>query len=169
MAKNKILKLLLFIFVPLLLLSLIVLLWMRNSNPTPPTDAGKVDESNQSNQSSNKATSSLDKKVEKDAKLQREVDALLPLFGMPSVAVFIKDEPIIAGAFVQAGVAYNICDDRKPTIIVKKAFYEKANQKQLVNILKHELVHAWFCRLDVKAEHGERFRTKFREVGGFGN
>lgn len=170
MDKNKILKLLLFIIAPLILLLLVIGLVLSSFFSLPKTDLVEVKTEKNTTQISNKKTNSNPtKEAIKDEKLQREIDALLPLFGMPSVPVFIKDEPITAGAFVQDGVAYNICEDRKPTIFVKKAFYEKANQKQLVNILKHELVHAWFCRLDIKADHDERFRKKFKEVGGFGN
>lgn len=170
MDKNKLLKLLIFIIAPLILLFLVIGFVLSSFFSTPQPDLIQVNSNQNTAPISNKKVNSVPPKLaQKDEKLQREIDALLPLFGMPSVPVFIKDEPITAGAFVQDGVAYNMCDDRKPTIIVKKAFYEKANQKQLVNILKHELVHAWFCRLDIQAGHDERFRKKFKEVGGFGN
>lgn len=113
-----------------------------------------------------------DKKTEKDIKLQAKSDSLLYLFDkMPSVPVYLVDEPIVrGGSNVEHGVAYTACENKnQPTIFVKKAFYEKRNEKQLVNILKHELVHAYFCRQGIQAEHDERFRKKFKEVGGFGN
>lgn len=107
----------------------------------------------------------------RDANLQRETDALLPLFDrMPSVPVYLVDEPIQKGSEGKdGGVAYNVCVSRNPTIYIKKAFYDKKNQKQIVNILKHELTHAYFCRQDIQAGHDERFRKKFTQVGGFGN
>lgn len=109
---------------------------------------------------------------ERSAKLQTETDALLPLFGkMPPVPVFLKDEIINKqGSNIERGVAYTACENKnQPTIFVKKVFFEKANKKQLVNILKHELTHAYFCRQEVQEGHDARFRKKFTEVGGFGN
>ena len=109
---------------------------------------------------------------ERSAKLQTETDALLPLFGkMPQVPVFLKDEIINKqGSSTERGVAYTACENKnQPTIFVKKVFYEKTNRKQLVNILKHELTHAYFCRQGVQEGHDANFRKKFTEVGGFGN
>lgn len=54
-------------------------------------------------------------------------------------------------------------------IYMKKVFYEKNNQKQIVNILKHELTHAWQCRRGGMRGHDAEFRKKFTEAGGFGN
>ena len=90
---------------------------------------------------------------------------------MPPVPVFIKDEPVLkTGSETQRGVAYTVCGlADKPVIYLKKAFYQRANQIQLTNILKHELVHAWFCRQGLRVGHDERFRKKFAEVGGIGN
>lgn len=123
-----------------------------SSNPTPTT-APKPD-------------------YETNPKLQIQANSLLKLFGnMPIVPVYIKDEPIIrTGSETQKGVAYTTCENKKdPTIFVKKVFYQKTNEKQLNNILKHELVHAWFCRQGEIIGHDERFRKKFKEIGGFGN
>lgn len=116
------------------------------------------------------ATPKLDYEI--NAKLQIQANSLLKLFGnMPQVPVYIKDEPIIkTGSETQKGVAYTTCvDKRNPTIFVKKVFYQKTNEKQLTNIIKHELVHAWFCRHGEIIGHDDRFRKKFKEVGGFGN
>ncbi len=90
---------------------------------------------------------------------------------MPSVPIFIKDEPITKnGTNTERGVAYTVCENyENPTIFVKKVFYQKANRKQRVNILKHELTHAWFCRKRISAGHDAGFREKFKHVGGFGN
>lgn len=116
--------------------------------------------------------SAADKQIEKDETLQTEADRLLNLFDkMPSVSVYIKDEPVIkSGTNVEKAVAYTICETKQhPQIYVKKVFYQKANRKQLVNILKHEMTHAWFCRQGIAAEHDARFRKKFESIGGFGN
>ena len=89
---------------------------------------------------------------------------------MPSVPVYLTNEPIIkGGSKTEGGVAYNVGESKNPTIYFKRAFYDKANHKQLVNIIKHELTHAWFCRQGVQAGHDPRFREKFTQVGGFGN
>jgi SprT-like family len=121
--------------------------------------------------SANKPAPIRNDEVEKDARLQTQADSLLNLFdNMPQVPVFLKDVPILkTGSEVERGLAYAICENKKPTIFIKKVFYQKNNQKQIVNILKHELTHAWFCRQDIKAEHDARFRKKFESVGGFGN
>jgi len=111
-------------------------------------------------------------KFETNDKLQDETDALLPLFDqMPPVSVYLKDEPIMkSGSSIESGVAYTDCAGHtRPTIFVKKDFYEKANRQQLVNILKHELTHAWLCRRQLMAGHDALFRQKFAAVGGFGN
>ena len=109
---------------------------------------------------------------ESNDKLQTEADALMPLFdNMPPVPVYLKDEPVIkSGSNTERGVAYTHCERHEnPTIFIKKDFYEQANRKQLVNILKHELTHAWLCRGQLMSGHDEKFRRKFAEVGGFGN
>jgi SprT-like family len=109
---------------------------------------------------------------ERDEKLQAQADDLLSFFEkMPSVPIYVKDEIINKdGTNIERGVAYTSCDKPEfPTIFVKKIFYQTANQKQLVNILKHELTHAWLCRQNEMSGHDERFRQKFKEVGGFGN
>ncbi len=109
---------------------------------------------------------------ELDEKLQSNADQLLFLFdNMPPVKVFIKDEPIIkSGTNTERGVAYTSCKSfDSPKIFVKKTFYQTANQKQLANILKHELTHAWLCRQGQMSGHNKQFREKFKQVGGFGN
>jgi len=109
---------------------------------------------------------------ERDDNLQRQADALLTLFDkMPPVPVFVSDSPIEKGGTnTERGVAYTNCVDFKtPTITVKKSFYLKTNQKQITNILKHELTHAWQCRQGRMWGHDADFRKKFTEVGGFGN
>jgi hypothetical protein len=117
-------------------------------------------------------TSPTAEKTEQNEKLQAEADALLPLFDeMPPVTVSITDAPVLkSGSSIETGVAYTICEKKnQPDIFVKKVFYEKANRKQIVNILKHELTHAWQCRGEMMWGHDARFRKKFEEVGGFGN
>lgn len=109
---------------------------------------------------------------EREPKLQAAADALLPLFDkMPPVPVYLKDEVVNrAGSNTERGVAYTTCENQKqPVIYLKRVFYQKANQKQLVNILKHELTHAWQCRQGFLWGHDARFRKKFKEAGGFGN
>lgn len=111
-------------------------------------------------------------KFDRDDKLQAETDALLALFdNMPPVPVYLTDEPILKkGTNTETGFAYTHCYGHDtPSIFVKKIFYRKNNQKQIVNALKHELTHAWLCRQGVMWGHDERFRKKFRQVGGFGN
>src|SRR5215204_267478 len=104
--------------------------------------------------------------------LQGDADALLGLFdNMPQIAVFVTDREILkSGTSIERGVAYTLCEtSEKPVIFVKKSFYENTNRQQLVNILKHELTHAWLCRQNLMSGHDEIFRRKFAEVGGFGN
>ncbi len=117
-------------------------------------------------------TPQLQKNVKTDNRLQQQTDALLHFFDkMPTVPVFINDEPILKkGSETQNGVAYTKCESKNPSIIMKKIFYEKANEKQLTNILKHELTHAWLCRKGLMATgHGKEFRDKFKQAGGIGN
>ena len=111
-------------------------------------------------------------KIEFDEKLQSEADALLPLFdGMPPVTVYFAAEAIQkSGTSIETGVAYTQCQTpEKPVIYIKKEFYSRTNRRQLVNILKHELTHAWACRRNLMGGHDELFRRKFTAVGGFGN
>jgi len=120
-----------------------------------------------------KNTVEINLNFEHDDNLQAEADALLPLFdNMPRVPIFIKDDPMLTtGTNTERGAAYTYCYPREfPTIFVKKIFYQKANQKQLINALKHELTHAWLCRQGLMSVgHNEVFRQKFSQVGGFGN
>lgn len=108
---------------------------------------------------------------ERDMKLQAETDKLVKLFGLRIVPVYLKDEIINKyRTNTERGVAYTTCTEKaQPIIFVKKVFYEKANRKQLVNILKHELTHAWQCSQDLTWGHDEKFYKKFRSVGGIGN
>ncbi len=120
----------------------------------------------------NKPTQISNTKVEKDLVLQKQSDSLLNLFDkMPSVPVFIKDEPILQnGTNTERGLGYTTCENKNvPTIFIKKVFYQKQNQKQITNILKHELTHAYFCRQGFQVGHDERWRKKFESIGGFGN
>jgi hypothetical protein len=111
-------------------------------------------------------------RLEHSDDLQADADALLELFDeMPQVPVYLKDAPVLkSGTNIESGVAYTQCENHdNPTVFVKKIFYEKTNRKQLVNILKHELTHAWLCRQNLMSGHDELFRRKFTAVGGFGN
>lgn len=132
-----------------------------------------VSNANVSNQvSANKPNSILSEKVTKVADLQAKADTFLHLFdNMPTVPFYLKDEPILkTGTNTERGLAYTICEpNNKPTIFIKKVFYQKANLRQLNNVVKHELVHAWFCRKGVQVGHDEQFRKKFESIGGFGN
>ena len=172
MAKNNILKLLLFVVVPLILLFGVVSLILLYSAPTPQISEVDVVANETSNQVSNNKIVS-ENKFESDKKLQAETDSLLTLFdkNMRTVPVFVRDEPILkTGTESQQRVAYTICENKtNPTIFVKKVFYREANNIQLTNILKHELTHAYFCRQGIQAGHDARFRQKFTAVGGFGN
>lgn len=111
--------------------------------------------------------------LERDRNLQAEADDLLGLFDkMASVPVLTKDELMLkSGTNIETSAAYTHCFGQEfPVIFVKKTFYRKANRKQLVNALKHELTHAWLCRRrQMSVGHGAEFRRKFTEVGGFGN
>lgn len=110
---------------------------------------------------------------EHDRRLQAETDALLKLFdNMKPVRVYLSDEAVLgAGTNTEKGSAYTHCYRQNiPVIYLKKVFYQKANRKQLVNALKHELTHAFLCRRsEMSAGHGESFQKKFKAVGGFGN
>ncbi|MDQ2747062.1 MAG: SprT-like domain-containing protein [Acidobacteriota bacterium] len=108
----------------------------------------------------------------RDKNLQAKADALLPLFDrMPSVPVYLTDEPIVqTGTNVETSDAYTHCDAHEyPSIFVKRIHYQTTNQKRLTNTLKHELTHAWLCRQNLMAEgHGIDFRRKFKAIGGWG-
>ena len=135
-------------------------------------DEAKIEVNKPPEQISNVAKTPVSvNKGERNPKLQSDADALLPLFDkMPSVPIFITNEAIQKGGTnIEGGVAYNVCESKNPTIYMKRAFYQTANRKQLMNILKHELTHAYFCRQGVQAGHDARFREKFTQVGGFGN
>ena len=138
----------------------IVLAASCSSAPPAPLDAGA---------GSTASVSALDH----DDKLQAETDALLALFDkMPRVPVYLKDELIQkSGTNTEKGSAYTYCyGQTRPTIFVKKIFYQKTNRKQLVNALKHELTHAWLCRQGLMSVgHNDVFRQKFKQVGGIGN
>jgi hypothetical protein len=132
-----------------------------------------VSNANISNQvAANTTNPILNDKVTKVTQLQAKADTLLNLFdNMPPVPFYLKDEPILkTGTNTERGLAYTICEAaNKPTIFIKKVFYQKANQKQIDNVVKHELVHAWFCRKGTQVGHDEQFRKKFESIGGFGN
>jgi hypothetical protein len=120
----------------------------------------------------NKSNPILNDKVTKVAELQKKADSFLNLFdNMPTVSFYLKDEPILkTGTNTERGLAYTICEpNNNPIIFIKKVFYQTANQKQLNNVVKHELVHAWFCRKGVQVGHDAQFRRKFESIGGFGN
>ncbi|HEX8250313.1 MAG TPA: SprT-like domain-containing protein [Pyrinomonadaceae bacterium] len=113
-----------------------------------------------------------DDKFDSDGKLQAEADALLLLFdNMPPVPIYLTDEPFLkSGTNTEKGAAYTHCYNHDtPAIFVKKTFYQTTNRKQLVNLLKHEMTHAWLCRQRLMSGHDERFRRKFSEIGGVGN
>lgn len=113
------------------------------------------------------------KTPEQDLKLQAEADSYLKLFdNMPSVPVYLTNAAVSkSGGKIEKGVAYTTCESAaRPEIWFKKDFALKTNQKQLTNIIKHELTHAWLCRQkEMATGHGELFQKKFKSVGGFGN
>jgi SprT-like family len=166
------LKKLLFL-IALLAIAIFTAAVIWNHFQTPPLVETQENSNSQTAQISNaKPEKPLEKKLERNSKLQAQTDSLLYLFDkIPSVPIYLKDEPIIKnGTNVEHGVAYTDCGKNKsPTIYIKKVFYEKANQKQLTNILKHELTHAWQCKKSIMSGHDAEFRKKFTEVGGFGN
>jgi len=130
------------------------------SNPSPPLAPFSVE------------AEARGEEFQRDNNLQAESDALLSLFdAMPPVPVYLKDEPMLkTGTNTETGAAYTHCYSQEfPTIFVKKIFYQKANRKQLVNLLKHEMTHAWLCRQQLMSGHDENFRRKFKQIGGFGN
>ena len=136
------------------------------------SDSAEINSNKTPEQISNVAKTPTPKpKGERNSKLQSDLDSLLPLFDkMRSVPIYLTNEPIQKGEEgKEGGVAYNVCERDNPTIFMKRAFYDKGNRKQIVNILKHELTHAYFCRQGIQAGHDARFREKFTQVGGFGN
>ena len=136
-----------------------LLLLLILSNPTATLPAFKVETVSGSG-------------LEHDNILHAESDALLALFdAMPPVPVYLKDEPMLkAGTNTETGAAYTHCYGQElPNIFVKKIFYQKANRKQLVNLLKHEMTHAWLCRQRLMSGHDDNFQRKFKQIGGFGN
>jgi len=139
------------------------------SKPTPPNVVANVQPIVANISNSQNANT---KKTERNSKLQSQADSLLFHFDrMPPVPVYLIDEPILKGGTnVENGVAYTDCGKNKtPEISMKKVFYDKGNQKQIVNILKHELTHAWQCRRGGMRGHDAEFRKKFEQAGGFGN
>ena len=114
----------------------------------------------------------LDDTVEYDHSLQARADSLLPLFGgMEPIPFYTIDEPVIhEGSNAERGVAYTVCEGReRPTVYVKKTYFESANRRMLINTLKHEMTHAWLCREGLMSGHDSLFRRKFESVGGAGN
>jgi len=139
------------------------------SKPTPPNVVSNAQQivANTSN-----SQNTISKKIERNSKLQSQADSLLFHFDrMLPVPVYLIDEPILKGGTnVENGVAYTDCGKNKtPEIFIKKVFYDKGNQKQIINILKHELTHAWQCRRGGMRGHDTEFRKKFTEAAGFGN
>ena len=135
MDKNKIFRLLLFIFAPLIFLILVAVIWFWKSEPTPQPISDNTANKTIENVS-NKISPTPQIKGIKDEKLQRQTDALVPLFGnFQSVPVFVVDEPVNhSKAGAEPGVAYADCDRKNvPTIYVKKEFYQKANSWLLGN------------------------------------
>lgn len=169
MQRSSIFKIIIFVFAAfVLLVSGVVFIYYfflnthtaeLNSNKTPEHITNVV------------KTPSPKPKGERNSKLQSDLDSLLPLFDkMRSVPIYLTNELIQKGEEgKEGGVAYNVCERDNPTIFMKRAFYDKGNRKQIVNILKHELTHAYFCRQGIQAGHDARFREKFTQVGGFGN
>lgn len=139
------------------------------SKPAPPNIALNANTPTAVSQNTNSQNTN---KGKRNSKLQAQADSLLHFFDrMPPVPVYLTDEPVKKGGNnVEHGVAYTDCDKNKsPTMYMKKVFYEKTNQKQIVNILKHELTHAWQCRRGGMRGHDAEFRKKFTDAGGFGN
>lgn len=119
------------------------------------------------NNASAKSFLLLKKKLTEDSVLQKESDDLLYLFDkMPQVPIYIVDEPVINdGDETERASAYTLCENKdQPTILVKRVFYEKNKQKHIVAILRHELVHAWFCQQGQRVGHDEPFKEKLKLI-----
>lgn len=116
---------------------------------------------------SNQSVLLAKKKLEKNKRLQFETNAWLHLFGkMQEVSTYIVDEPVINdGDETERASAYTLCENNnQPTILVKRVFYEKNKPKHVAAILRHELVHAWFCQQGIRAGHDEQFQKKLKSI-----
>ncbi len=173
MSKTNLFKFIIIAFAVICLIIGTVFLTMRYVFPSPEIVRVEVGANSVANRvSADKILPIRNDKIEKDARLQTQADSLLNLFdNMPSVPVFIKDEPILkTGTNTERGLGYTTCENKNtPTVYIKKVFYQKKNQKQIINILKHELTHAYFCRQGLQVDHDSRWRKKFESIGGFGN
>jgi hypothetical protein len=173
MSKTNLFKFIIIAFAVICLLIGTVFLTMRYVFPSPETARVEIAANSVANQvSADKTLPIRNDKIEKDARLQTQADSLLNLFDkMPSVPVFVKDEPILkTGTNTERGLGYTTCENKNvPVVYIKKVFYQKKNQKQIINILKHELTHAYFCRQGLQVDHDSRWRKKFESIGGFGN
>lgn len=162
----------LFILAVVYLIKIIFFTSTENNQVEIAVNSNQTQTNNMTNVSINQPNSIANVKIEKNSALQKNADTFLKLFdNMPQVPVFIKDEPIIKnGTNTERGLAYTTCENKNvPTIFIKKVFYQKNNQKQINNVLKHELTHAYFCRQGYQVGHDERWRKKFESIGGFGN
>jgi hypothetical protein len=160
-----------------IVISLLAVAFLLKTYYFPTSETNQVEVvSNSSNVNkiiiaNNKPNPIWNDKVSKDSELQKKSDSFLYLLDkMPSVPIYLKDEPILkTGTNTEKGLAYTICESNKPTIFIKKVFYQTKNQKQIDNVIKHELVHAYFCRQGVQVGHDKLWRDKFKSIGGFGN
>jgi hypothetical protein len=179
MSKSGLFKFLLFISVAGIIILAVAFLISRffytsseNNQTEIAANSTQTSTNKINNLSINKPNINWNDKIEKDMVLQKQADSLLNLFdNMPQVPVFIKDEPILkTGTNTERGLGYTTCENKNvPTVYIKKAFYQKNNQIQIINILKHELTHAYFCRQGMQVDHDSRWRKKFESIGGFGN
>jgi hypothetical protein len=100
---------------------LLLLMLLSNLTPVVPPITGEIVVSGD--------------RLEREDNLQAEADALLLLFDdMPSVAVYLKDEPILrSGTNTRRGVAYTHCQGNElPSIFVKKFFIKKTTGNNLL-------------------------------------
>lgn len=147
----------------------------KNNSNTAISNANVnlINANNKPKPSSNANVNSVVKiNLRRDQSLQKQADSLLILFDkIPSVPVYLTDESIFKeGTNVERGLAYTKCiDSGKPEIFIKDQFYQNKNKKQIINILKHELTHAWQCHRGIMSGHDLEFREKFESIGGFGN
>jgi hypothetical protein len=110
-------------------------------------------------------------KISPEELLQSLVDTLLPIFEIPHVIVRVaNDRSFRTPDVVAFWGGWRRRTARKPIgeMVVRSAHYDGAKVPELINTLKHELIHAWVDWYNLEREiaggHGEPFIKKAIEL-----
>src|SRR5436190_24242028 len=100
----------------------------------------------------------MTERVFEDTDIQRIADSQLHLFsGLPRLITYLSDVPLNDGKY-WARCHVGSKDGKKWSVIeMKSDYYNKVPRVDIVQVIQHELIHAWLFWRGIPCGHNEAF------------